>query len=230
MDSRRVRGFGVLLYLTLTVSVRALPQAAAKPSEGSSSSRQPHASSKLPSPGSEAASPDLGSVRDGVYRNVAFGISYKIPYGWVQRTDVMADNSAAKNKSYLLLATFERPPEATGDSVNSALVITAESLSEYPGMDQAVDYFDVVDEAATSKGFKVLNPPYEFPVGTKKLARGDYSKLLGNSLPMYQGSLVMLERGYVVSFTFIAGSEDELESLIMDLKLGTAGRRTAVRK
>jgi len=47
---------------------------------------------------------------------------------------------------------------------------------------------------------------------------------------MYQACLVMLERGYVVLFTFIAGSEDELESLIMELKLGSAPKPPAAPK
>ena len=231
MGSRRTSGFALFVSIALTTHVCAFGQTAEKPTGGSSSSRQSHSSSKLPNSSPEARSPDLGSVRDGVYRNAAFGISYKIPFGWVQRTDTMHDASASQpGKAFVLLAAFERPPEATGDSVNSAVVITAESVSEYPGLDQAVDYFDVVDEATSSKGFKVLNPPYEFPVGTKKLARGDYSRKLGDDLTMYQGSLVTLEQGYVISFTFIAGSEDELESLIMDLKLGPASKRPAVPK
>lgn len=195
-------------------------------SSGSSSSREAHPATKLPKQSPENRSPDLGSVHDGVYRNLGFGISYKIPYGWVQRTESMREgNSSQAEKSYLLLAAFERPPEATGDSVNSAVVIAAERLSEYPGLDQAIDYFDELDQIATNKGFKVLNPPYEFPIGTKKLARGDYSKKIADDLTMYQGSLVMLQKGYVVSFTFIAESEDELESLIMELKLGSGGKR-----
>ena len=141
-----------------------------------------------------------------------------------------AGSASQPEKSFVLLAAFERPPEAVGDAVNSAVVITAESLSGYPGLDQAVDYFDVIDEATSSKGFKVLNPPYEFPVGTKKLARGDYSKKLTDDLTMYQGSLVMLQKGYVISFTFIAGNEDELESLIMDLHLSPGGKRSATAK
>jgi hypothetical protein len=226
MGSRRACGCTLLLSLAFGGAVWAPAQASEKSSGTSSSSRQPHSSSKLPQQGSQPDSPDLGSVRDGIYRNAGFGISYKIPYGWVQRTESMREGNASQpEKSHLLLATFERPPDATGDSVNSAVIITAESLSEYPGMDQAVDYFDIVDDAAGSKGFKVLNPPYEFPIGTKKLARGDYSKKIADDVTMYQGSLVMLQKGYVVSFTFIAGSEDELESLIMDLKLGAVSKR-----
>src|ERR1700677_4688538 len=75
-----------------------------------------------------AAKPDLGAITDGVYRNSAFGFTYKPVFGWVDRTremrddsdDSSADSSAAK-KSILLLAVFERPPESSGDSVNSAV-------------------------------------------------------------------------------------------------------------
>jgi hypothetical protein len=46
--------------------------------------------------------------------------------------------------------------------------------------------------------------------------RGDFSKERGK-LTMWQSSLVMIEKGYIVSFTFAGGSEDELEDLIRGL-------------
>jgi hypothetical protein len=205
----------------------ALAQSPEKPGTGTSSSRQAHPSAKVPKQGTSVQTPNLGEVREGEYRNVAFAITYKTPFGWVQRTDSMRDAAAAQKKSYVLFAAFERPPEATADSVNSAVIITAENLSEYPGLDQAVDYFDILDDITTRNGFKVVNPPYEFPVGAEKLARGDYSKKIANAVTMYQGELVMLRGNFVVLFTFVAGSEDELESLVMDLKLGPAGKRAA---
>jgi hypothetical protein len=224
MVSRRACGFRLLLLLLLVGQLRVLAQVPEKPS-GSSSSRDSHPQSNSGKGDSAADSPDLGAVRVGVYRNTTFQISYKIPYGWVQRTGEMRSTPTQEEHSYVLLAAFERPPQAAGDSVNSAVVITAESLAEYPGLERAVDYFDIVDAIATDKGLKVLNPPYEFPVGTKKLARGDYSKKITDETTMYQGSLVLLSHGYAVLFTFIAGSEDELESLIMDLKLGASPKR-----
>ena len=51
-----------------------------------------------------------------------------------------------------------------------------------------------------------------------QLVRGDFSKPLGN-LTMHQSTLVMIEKGYVVSFTFIGGSEDEVDDLVERLKL-----------
>jgi hypothetical protein len=37
---------------------------------------------------------------------------------------------------------------------------------------------------------------------------------------MRQSSLVMIEKGNVISFTFLAGSEDEIEDLINSLRFG----------
>ena len=154
-------------------------------------------------------------MANGAYRNPFFGFSYKIPYGWVERTADMQDGSEP-GKSMVLLSVFERPPEATGEGVNSAVVIAAESVSSYPGLKNAADYFGPLTELTTAKGFKVANQPYQFPVGTRQLVRGDFTREMG-MLTMYQASLVTLAKGYVISFTFIGGSEDEVDQLIENL-------------
>ena len=166
------------------------------------------ASSSKPLAHPKASAPDSGAISDGIYRNSAFGISYKLPYGWVDRTAEMQDDSADASSSRLLLAIFERPPEATGDSVNSAVVIAAEPLPT--GMKTAAEYFESLSALATGKGFEVKEGPREFSVGATELVRGDFSKARG-TLTMHQTSLVTLEKGYAVSFTFIGGSEDEVE-------------------
>src|SRR5690349_20758075 len=63
---------------------------------------------------------DPGSVTNGVYTNRGFGFSYKIPFGWVERTDEMQEGSEP-GKSATLLSIFERPPDAVGETVNSAV-------------------------------------------------------------------------------------------------------------
>jgi hypothetical protein len=148
--------------------------------------------------------------------NTRFGFSYKVPYGWVDRTAAMQGDDTAKGQ--VVLAAFERPPEVTSDSVNSAVIIAAESAASYPGLKTAVDYFGPLSELTTSKGFTVVNPPYMFTTGSRPLPRADYSKPMGK-LTMHQSSLAMLSKGYVISFTFIAGSEDEVDRLIESLKL-----------
>ncbi|HEV3208344.1 MAG TPA: hypothetical protein VGZ28_15445 [Terriglobales bacterium] len=188
-----------------------------RPSVSSSSASKPAAHSTAH--GSSSLS-DPGVITDGVYRNPTFGFSYKLPFGWVDRTREMQDDSGDSSPSRLLLAIFERPPEATGETVNSAVVIAAEPISAYPGLKTAADYFGPLTELTTAKGFEAASGPYPFSVGTTSLVRGDFSKPRG-TLTMHQSSLATLEKGYVISFTFIGGSEDEVNQLIEKLSVSS---------
>ena len=64
----------------------------------------------------------------------------------------MQDESADASSSRLLLAVFERPPEAAGDTVNSAVVIAAEPLPA--GMKTAAEYFESLSALATGKALR----------------------------------------------------------------------------
>ena len=130
-------------------------------------------------------------------------------------------------KAELLLAVFERPPEATGDTVNSAVVIASESAASYPGLKKAEDYLGPLTELATAKGFKADGEPYALEVESRQLVRADFIKPLSiktsdDKLTMRQCTLVLLAKGHIVSFTFIAGSEDELDDLMDGLHFGVA--------
>jgi hypothetical protein len=164
-----------------------------------------------------------GAVTNGLYRNAAFGFTYKIPFGWADRTKEMSDESTedsnAPKKSIVLLAVFERPPEASGGSINSAVVVAAEAASSYPGLQNAEQYFGPLTELTKSKGLKVVNEPYDYSVGARQVVRGDFSKPLAD-LIMHQSTLVIMEKSYVVSFTFIGGTEDEVDGLIESLSFG----------
>lgn len=167
-----------------------------------------------------------GSIANSVYRNLDLGFTYKIIVGWVDRTNQNRPDPDNSSSGQVLLSVFEHPPEVKGEGINSAVVIAAELLSSFPQIKRAADYFEPLSEAATSQGFKVVNEPYEAAVGSKSLVRCDFSKQSGK-LTMYQSSLVMLSKGYAVSFTFIAGSEEEVDRLIEDLSFGTATKPSA---
>ena len=172
----------------------------------------------------------------GVYRNPTFGFTCRIPEAWVLRTD---DMNAQKNedpetsnpnkppaktdRGRVLLAAFSRPPEARAEDVNGSILIAAESASSYPGLKDAAQYFGPVTEVAKAQGFEIVDEPYEFLIGTKTLVRGDFQKDVGTRV-MRQSTLVMLARGYAVSFTFIGGTEDEVEELVQGLSFGIAGK------
>jgi hypothetical protein len=207
--------FIVLVLGAALVSALVFSQASS-PASSSSKSKQrteQHAKSAEPAPADE-----------GLYRNAEFGFTYRVRYGWVDRTEAMQPEDIDPSKSRLLLAAFEHPPEVTGEGVNSAVIITVESAASYPGLKTAADYFGPLTELTTAKGFKPTQDPFEFPIGSQTLVRGDFTKNLGQ-LTMIQSSLVMLHKGSIVSFTFIGGSEDEIDELIEKLLLPATNRK-----
>jgi hypothetical protein len=181
---------------------------------------------------------DAGSVSAGAYRNPAFGFVCKIPAGWVLRTEEMnapgddAENAAEgklvapdAKASRVFLAAFSRPPAAHGEDVNASILIAAESAASYPGLKDAAQYFGPLTEVATAQGFEIDEDPYEFVAQAKTLVRGDFEKDVGTRV-MRQSTLVMLARGYAVSFTFIGGTDDEVEELVEGLSF-TLGAKSA---
>jgi hypothetical protein len=172
-----------------------------------------------------------------LYRNTTFAFRYQIPYGWVDRTKEMREQEASDKpdtkkstnpgQGQVLLAIFERPPAATGETVNSAVVIAAESATTYPGLKKAEDYLAPLTELATSRGFKAEGDPAVIEIDARPLVRADFTRPLGvsrnnDNLIMRQATLILLAHGQIVSFTFIASTEDDLETLIDNLHFGTA--------
>ncbi|MFZ3340152.1 MAG: hypothetical protein WA609_14060 [Terriglobales bacterium] len=204
----------------------------------------------------KAAPPGPKAQQDEqLYRNATFGFRYKIPYGWVERTEEMrepadanadsadasgasssslnpkaassnksASDKSGKNKpaaSDVLLAVFERPPQAEGASVNSAVVIASEAAAAYPGLKKAEDFLGPLAESTAAQGFKANGDPSVVEIDARELVRADFSKPLTDKLTMYQTTLVLVAKGQVVSFTFVAGSEDEVDDLIEGLHFGS---------
>ncbi len=197
------------------------------------SAQDSSASRQSKSPASQKAAQnkllDPGSVSAGLYRSSPFGFTCKIPAGWVLRTEEMNAPDGESTKAggektekdssragRVLLAAFSRPPEARAQDVNASILIAAESAASYPGLKDAAQYFGPVTEIAKAQGFEIAEEPYEYVIGTKNLVRGDFQKDVGTRV-MRQSTLVILARGYAVSFTFIGGTEDEVGELIEGL-------------
>lgn len=228
--------FNILCICVVLLTGSAL-RAQAPGSQSSQSSSSSSSSNHIRKPTTTKVPLDAGT-----YRNRELGFSCKIPPGWVLRTEEMnagdendpgdageadpqkdppahakaVEASAHKADGRVLLAAFSRPPQAAGGDVNSSILIAAESVAAYPGLKDAVQYFGPVTEVAKGQGFAVVNEPYEFPVGAKTVVREDFQKNVGSRL-MRQSTLVVLERGYAVSFTFIAGTEEDVEDLMNGL-------------
>lgn len=190
-------------------------------------------------PAAQPSLPDCGPLASQILRCPKAGFSYKVPFGWVDRTEDMQESASAnaaksdKNASQgnadqagkTLLAIFERPPGTSGESVNSAVIIAVEERSAYPEVKTGADYFGPLSEIAEQRGFKMDGDPYSFSVGARQVVRGDFAG--GDEKnPIRQTSLVLLEKGYVLSLTFLAGSDDEIDSLIENLTFTSTQRRT----
>jgi hypothetical protein len=177
-----------------------------------------------------------------LYRNSVLGFRYEIPYGWVDRTremnvrdsagDAGSESSSSSKggakehggaRAEVLLGVFERPPEATGDSINSGVVIASESAASYPGLKKAEDYLGPLTEVATAKGFKSADEPYALEVESRRVVRADFIKPLSDKLTMRQCTLILLTNGRIVSFTFIADSEDGLDDIMDGLHFFASG-------
>jgi hypothetical protein len=191
-----------------------------------------------------------GPVIGQILKCPKFGFTYQILVGWVERTSEMQEgetkgapdneNSSSREKvstqtpsapaseanapgSQTLLAIFERPPGAAGETINSAVIIAAESRSEYPQVKTAADYFGPISDLAEQSGLKPVGDPYAFPIGNKQLVREDFTGQHGK-LPICQSTLVAIERGKIVSFTFVGGNEDDVNDLIANLQFQSGTR------
>jgi len=163
-----------------------------------------------------AAPVEPGEVVNDTYHNTSIGFRYPIPVGWVDRTAEMREAATDHEKSSVLLAIFERPPQAAGQTVNSAVVIAVEPASAYPGLKSAAQYFGPVSELTTAKGFTPVAETYEFPVDGRPIVRRDFQRTTG-SITMHQSTLAMLTKGSIVSFTFLGGSYDDVTRLVEQL-------------
>lgn len=171
------------------------------------------------------------------------GFTYTVPFGWVDRTPEMqniaqaephpapsqnGENDHAQTPEptgKTLLAVFERPPGTPGNAVNPTVVIAAEARASYPQVKTAADYLGALAEIAGQRGFKMTSDPYLFTIANKQLARADFIST-GGKTAARQTSLVLLQKGYILSFTFLSASDDEIDELIANLAF-TAGTRKA---
>lgn len=161
-----------------------------------------------------------------VYRNRTSGFCYSIPFGWVDRTKEMGEGSEASNgsrqHSQVLLAVFERPPQAPNNDLNPAVIIASEPVTAYQGLKTAADYFTPLAEVISSHGLKMEGEPYDSVVNARHLARGDFTRQPGQAT-FHQSTLVLLDKGSLLSFTFIAEDQDSINNLIAGLRFGSCG-------
>ena len=196
----------------------------------------PHAgNAQRPAPKAAHTTIACGALAGQLLTCAQLGFTYRVPFGWVDRTrDMQAasgeapdasgsatapQKSASSSGGKTLLAVFQRPPEAPGATINSAVIVAAEPAPDYPKIKTAADYFGPLAEIAEQRGLKMDGDPYAFSVRAKQLVRGDFASG-SDKTAIHQTSLVTIEKGNILSFTFVSGSEDEIDDLISALSFG----------
>jgi hypothetical protein len=172
---------------------------------------------------------DAGAVENGVYHNAALGFECVVPAGWVLETEQMATAPATTDgKALVLFSAFARTPHSEGAGVNASILIAAERQPSDPDVDTPLEYLVLLKEAAKQGGLELTQPPREIPAA--HLWRADFASDPESSGPLqYQISEVMLARGYFVSFTFVADTQQGAENLLSNLHFITP-RSTSPKK
>jgi hypothetical protein len=151
-----------------------------------------------------------------LYRNRALALTLKVPYGWVDRTKQMNPDPPDPAKGSVLLAVFERPPEASNSSLNPTILIAAEPVSSYPGLKAAADYYVPLKEVTSAKGLEPAGDPYDFSMGPRKLLRADFTHKTDQGTS-YQSTVIFLAHSNIISITAIAATEDDATQLLSGL-------------
>jgi len=248
MQSRPLLNPG-LAVLTALAALLVCPLALTQSSTPTHSS----SSGRVQKPAADAGI-ESGSVANGVYRNKSLGLTYKIPEGWVLRTDEMnakedAANEAAQNPHFSQNQgeaghpTSAQPQTTPRDTKEARVLLAAFSRPpEARGEDVNSSIVIAAENVEVYPGLKEA-AQYFGPLTEVAVAQGfsvdeePYEVEIGTrkqvrgdfhkdvgSRVMRQSTLVWLAHGYAISITVIGGTEDEVEQLVDGVTFGSRER------
>jgi hypothetical protein len=156
--------------------------------------------------------PEDGAVRNGVYTNEYFNLSYPLPRGW---TEEKAGPGPSRT-GYYVLSTLAPAGDLTG-----TLLIAAQDMffAAKPAADAAAMADEFGRAMAKVEGMTIDRPPSEVRIGGRVFSRVDFS-----GVGLFRSTLITEIRCHLVSFNFIAKSPEVLAALTLSLSdLGLAG-------
>ncbi len=150
-------------------------------------------------------SPKAGTISEGLYTNLYFGMNYKLPAGWI--TSFVATEGTCERECPLLDLHSSDPRS------RRAITLTAELLASGGG--------ERVIQAAASleqMGAKKLAASRELSITSRKAYRVDYKSSLASGDVYY--TIVMLTtpgKDYAPVFSFSSDSRKQLDALVDEL-------------
>jgi hypothetical protein len=162
--------------------------------------------------------PDDGAVRNGIFTNEYFNLSYPLPSGW---TEAIA-GPAPSQSGYYVLRTFVPAGELTG----TILIAAQDSFFV------AAPYGDAMAMArelgrtmSAIDGMIIDQPPSEVQIAGRRYGRIDFS-----GVGLLRSTLITDIRCHFVSFNLTAKSPQLLATLVLSLNnLGFVDDRGAAR-
>jgi len=177
----------------------------------------------------QTISPDDGTVKDGVYYNSYFNLSFTYPKDWVvydkavndriqQRTieeAAKAGNPVQQKDIYSLLAVTRHPRGTPGIPVNPAVFVAAERVPGNPnGKEYLLDLRSVRQKTGRPP---LLDKPVEFRVAGLQFFRDDYGYDV-NTVSVRNSLFVHVEKGYALIFSFTAGDQKTVEEMAKSME------------
>jgi hypothetical protein len=156
--------------------------------------------------------PEDGAVRNGIFTNAYFNLSYPMPPGW---TEGMA-GPGPSHSGYYVLSTLTPAGDFTG-----TIVITAQDkfFAAKQFGDAAAMAHDLSGAMSELEGMTIDRPPSEVRIAGRRFSRIDFS-----GVGLFRSTLITEIRCHLVSFNLTAKSPELLAALALSLdKLGFAG-------
>jgi hypothetical protein len=158
---------------------------------------------------------DAGSTTDGNnYHSNYFNFTYHLPDGFVTGTEQYRQGIEelsgvhGSTDTFILLHAEQRLAPDAG--VNAAITIMADRLSRYPKGATEKDYLrHLVTQSLKGQG-DALREGTEIYVSGHGFFRADY-KVNGHG---YQTVMLTFQRGFALSWTFMAASKPDLDGIV----------------
>lgn len=159
--------------------------------------------------------PDTGGISHGIYTNDFFGFSYPLPDGWYANTE-LRETARLPEGSLLLLVADQH----TGRLLRNRLLVIADDESRYLRYHRAPNVSDYVAKMVHAQidkeGKALAQNAVAVEMSGKHFFRADYKEPSDIAI-LYKAFVCMDTKGYFLSWTFVADSQERLDLLVNSL-------------
>lgn len=154
--------------------------------------------------------PASGSFDQNTYTNEFFGFSYPLTEEWTE-SSVARDNANAPNGTYFLFMGDRH----IGRRFMNRVVITADDASHYTMSLQ--EYVSKFAHAQVRHGNELLRDAYSVDLSGSHFYRADYKESFAGGA-LHKSFVCTEHNGFLLGWTFVAESEQELNDLVNTLQ------------